>query len=73
MAEPIEVTVLRAWDGMVVTAWWDPVLEGETKIRYLNIRRFKSAEHSSQVEATFRLTSKEADKLIELIQSRGNA
>lgn len=66
MAEPIPVTVIRAWDGMVITAWWDKPIE--EKQPWLNIRRFRSVERSSIGEVTLRFSPEEVVKLVDVIR-----
>jgi hypothetical protein len=66
--EPKNVTVIRAWDGMVITAWWD--LEAvQAGANWLNIRAYRSRDNGMDAsEKTIRLQREEAIKLTEVIR-----
>jgi hypothetical protein len=62
------VTVLRAWDRMVITAWWDTGDTATATEPWLNIRAFKLTESGSMQEKSIRLSLAEAGVLEHLIK-----
>lgn len=65
--EPIEATVLRSWDGMVITTWWDAPSPDVRE--WLNIRSIKVEESGMGAIRTIRLTRDEAVKLGQVISN----
>jgi len=67
MAEPVEVTVLRALDTIILSAWWDPPSPDVRE--WFSIRSIKVDESGTGAIRTIRLTRDEALKLVQAIQN----
>ena len=65
MADPIEATVLRASDAMIITAWWDAPSPDVRE--WFNLRSIKMNEAGEGAIRTIRLSRNEAMKLVQVI------
>lgn len=65
MAEPVETTVLRALDTILITCWWDSPSPDVRE--WLNIRSIKMDEGGAGAIRTIRLTRDEAMKMAQVI------
>jgi len=66
MPDPIQATVIRAWDDIVITAYWDrPSIEGQPP--WLVIRQMRYHDSGPPTDKTIRISADEARGLADLI------